>query len=182
MRARSLATAGIIVLIILLILIVAPRIHGLESQISGFWTGNDAFLERAGLASYYLYIGPRESKAPWSRRQGFLVITDREGGTVTSQAIGISYLSLFRRWTSALRGHFSPAAPYNIKATIEYDDEAVMPEKVTLSFLNGTLTVRDSEKIYAFLTRDNETSLAANAMYDEGEGPGEDAEPIVDAY
>jgi hypothetical protein len=173
-RLVSIIIAAIIVVIIIIMLVAIPRARNSEKCLSGFWTGETAFLRRAGLSEMFLYIAPPESGWGRNNRQGYLLMVDNEGETVSNQGIELSYGSAFSRWSSSLKSHFSnaPRETYKIASVdIAYDDEAVMPEKVSIGVntSDGTLALYDKDKIYAFLVRDNEVSTAANEAYGESD-------------
>lgn len=166
--------AAVIVVVIVLIAIASPRVQNYEQFLSGFWSGDPTFLQEAGLSELYLYIAPCERAGGRWCRQGYLVMVDTTGGFVSNQGVEICYSALPGRWGSALKSHFSAGgqAKYKIKnAELVFDDRAVMPEDLSLDLnvTEGTLSLYDDTKLYAFLVKDNETSLAANAMYSRPE-------------
>jgi len=177
--------AAVIVILIILIAILSPRVRDFERFLSGFWTGDPAFLERAGLSEMCLYIAPCERAGGRWCRQGYLVMVDTAGNMVSNQGIEIAYGCLLGRWGSALKSHFSADAQetYRVPCVeVAYDDDEVMPAQMRLGLnvTEGTVALYDDGadgKIYAFLVKDNETSIAANAEYmedrcsKEGGGP-----------
>lgn len=160
------ALAALIVILIILVAVLSPRVRDFEKFLSGVWVGEPAFLKEAGLAELYFYIAPREKTS----RQGYLVMVDSQGEFVSNQGVELDYKCAFKRWMSALKSNFSARseADYRVPcAQVTYDDSAVMPEELSLGLdvSKGTLTLYDSEKIYAFLVKDNETSMSANIQY-----------------
>ncbi len=172
--------AVLIVVVLVLVAVAIPRVRALEQTLSGFWVGEPAFLQEAGLSEMYLYIAPTEgSTLSTPRRQGYLVMSDTQGHLVSNQGIEINYAgrwglwSWLRRGASALGAHFGGSSrPYNFEAALTYDDSAVMPDqmKVGLCAAEGTLALHSNGKLYAFLIRDNETSGSANKNYGAGGG------------
>ena len=178
---RSVLLAVVVVAIVVLFVVVRPRARSLEESLTGFWTGETAFLREAGLSEAFLYIAPPESSgllglSPSVVRQGYLVMSsaaagrgEQTGNLLSNQGIEISYSGIGKRWWSALRAHFG--APYEITGVrLSFDVSDVMPTSLCLSLdqAKGTLTLFDSEKVFAFFVRDNETSLSANAAFQAG--------------
>lgn len=159
------ALAALVLILIILVVVLSPRVREFEKFLSGVWIGESAFLKESGLAELYLYIAPREK----SSRQGYLVMVDSQGEFVSNQGVEIDYACAFKRWMSALKSNFSSSkVDYCVPcAQITYDDSAAMPEEMSLGLdvSKGTLTLYDSEKIYAFLVKDNEVSMSANIQY-----------------
>jgi hypothetical protein len=172
-----LATA--VVVIIILIAVVAPRARDYEKFISGFWSGDPAFLNESGLSQMHLYISPGERSGGKWRRQGYLLMVDSSGGMVSNQGIEIIYDGAVGRWKSVIKSNFSGKAQetYQIPAvTIDYDTQGVLPSeelRMGLNIAEGTLAIYTDEKIYAFFVKDNEASVSANAEYRAGGLSGE---------
>jgi hypothetical protein len=162
--------AAIIVILIVLIAIASPRVRDYERFLSGFWSGDPAFLEESGLSEMYLYISPSERSGGCWRRQGYLVMVDAGGGMVSNQGIEIEYSGAAGRWKSALKSHFSASSEevYRVKrASFSYDDEEVMPTEMHLGLntTQGSISLYTGDKLFAFLYKDSEVSASANAAY-----------------
>lgn len=168
------AILAVLILVVLLVIyyaVLAPAAARCEYGVTGMWVGSTAFLARAGLRDFQLYIGPRENGA----RQSYLLIADDRGGILANQALEIRYGGGVRRWWSGAKTAFAGpssarAGTYRIVgAEFAYDD-APPPELPTvmnlaLSAADGTLTLYDDEKVYAFLYKDTQASSAANEAY-----------------
>lgn len=169
-RWRSVLLAIVVVLLLFVIVAASPRVRDSEAMLTGFWSGEPAFLKTAELSEMYVYISPAESKRGRKTRQGYLVMVNNAGVMVSNQSITLEYSRAWARWASAFRGALTSSPQYKIpRVTISYDDAPVMPEemKLVLNPADGTLAFCDDEKIYAFLVRDNEISLTANSEYDK---------------
>lgn len=173
--AGLIAAAVLLLLLVLIIVAIAgPRCRESELGISGFWVGEPAFLDAAGLGSMYMYVAPADSTGLAGRvRQGYLIMTGADGEFISNQGIEIRYSGGPARWAGGLKSHFSaPAAPYTVaNAAFTYDDSAVMPETMSIAYVapEGTLSLYGPDKIFAFLTKDAETSLSANEAFAAGE-------------
>jgi hypothetical protein len=169
--------AVLILVVLLVIAVLAPAAARCEHAVAGMWVGSTAFLARAGLRDFQLFIGPRENGA----RQSYLLIADDRGGLLANQALEIRYGGGFRRWWSGAKTAFArPSAAKSddsaksgtyrvLGAEFVYDAEPP-PELPTvmslaLSAADGSLTLYDDEKVYAFLYKDTQASSAANEAY-----------------
>lgn len=166
------ALAVVVVIVIVLVAVIPSRVREHEEYLSGFWSGDPAFLKKAGLDDMFVYIAPRERAGifRWSR-QGYLVMTNNRGEMISNQGIEITYSCPVGRMQSALGSHFR-AKNYQIpKATFSCDGEAAIPEVMSISLnpAEGSLSFYDRDKLYAFLIKDNETSIAANEEYTAGQ-------------
>ena len=168
---RALYAAAVVLALIVIIALVgaAAAVRRYERYLAGLWVGDPAFLKKARLRDLQLFIAPREDGC----RQGYLIITDENGEFISNQAIEIRARSGGSRW-SALRSTFrAEKDAYTAQRfEVEYDaveegEEPPMPEtvKMTLSILDGTLTLYDGEKVYAFMEKDLAASAAAIEAY-----------------
>ena len=166
---------AIVVVILVVLLAVLPfRVRDHEKYLTGLWVGDPNFLKQAGLSAMFLYMAPCEQLDGDWKRQGYLVMFDAKGGQVSNQGIEVTYPRPFSRWRSAFMSHFCARVreTYRISdALITYDDAEIMPKKMHLGLnaSEGTLALySDDHKLYAFLVKDNETSLLANTAYRDG--------------
>ncbi len=173
--------AALILVVLLVIAVLAPAAARCEHAVTGMWIGSTAFLARAGLRDFQLYIGPRENGA----RQSYLLIADDRGGLLANQALEIRYGGGLRRWWSGAKTAFAGAraaeggkeqsspqksGTYRVIGAEFAYDSAPPPELPTvmnlaLSAADGSLTLYDDEKVYAFLYKDMQASSAANEAY-----------------
>lgn len=162
----AIVIALVIVMIVILIGVMAMRRY--ENYLSGYWVGDPGFMERAELKDMQLFIAPKEDGS----RQGYLIMTDIHGNFVSNQAIEIKEGSTVQRWWTGLKSSFATKKDiYSAKrVSIEYDDpsDSPMPTemKMSVSILDGTLTLYDGEKVWAFLGKDTLTSAAAIEAYE----------------
>lgn len=166
-RWTGILVAGLVVVLLVLLVALGGRGAECDRAMSGFWAGEPNFLDEAGLSQFYLFLGDPDGR----RRPGYLYIADADAAPVSNQAIELELPRAPSRWLAAARS--GPGRPLRVGTVrIAYDDDtAVMPEKLSMVLdpAVGTMTLYDDEKVYAFLTRDNETSLSANALFREDE-------------
>ena len=170
-RNAVLIGAALVVLTIMIILVVGSvTVRRYENYLGGYWIGDPGFLKKAQLKDMQLFIAPKEGGC----RQGYLLMTDLDGNFISNQALEIRERSAAQRWWTAFTSAFrTERDAYSARCVeIEYDDaaevnEPPMPEtvKMTLSVLDGTLTLYDDSKVWAFLTKDLLASAAAIEAY-----------------
>jgi hypothetical protein len=155
------------VLVLLTIVIVGMSMRSrYDTHLSGYWVGDTAFLEKSKLKDIQLFIAPVEDGA----RSGYLIMTDANGDYISNQAVTITAgASLWSALKNTLKARHDQ---YTVSAEIEYDGtvsaSSPMPTAVrlTLSILDGTLTIYDKDKVWAHLVRDNQATGPALAAYD----------------
>lgn len=164
---RSLIFTAII-MVVIIIIIGSISVSRYEQYLSGLWIGDPTFLNDAHLSDFQLFISPREN----GTRQGYLIITNLNGEFISNQAIEINEQSHISNWMSATCSSFKTNTDvYNVR-TIEInydneDDDPPMPKllKMTISLLNGSLSLYDEQKVYAFMRKDFAASAAAIEVY-----------------
>ena len=153
MDKKTLLGALIVILVIVLCFAFSKTRaqYDYRKVLPGLWKGESEFLASAGLQDYYLYIAPDLQK-------GYLVILDQDDNLSSDQIVELR----IRR--QALR-------PEKLSVQITYSNLMPMPESVTftLDVNQGTLHIAADGEMYAFLIKDNESSLVANAEYAEDE-------------
>ena len=171
-RATVVAMVVVAVLVLTALVIGVVAVRRYEDYLSGYWVGEPSFLEDADLSDMQLFLAPAEG----GRRQGYLIIADLEGALISNQAIEVRERAPVQRWATALRSAFAVSRDaYSARRVeIAYDAAPAMPEqlKMSLSVLDGTLTLYGGDAVYAFLTKDGPTSAAALAEWAAGpDGP-----------
>jgi hypothetical protein len=170
---RTLGAVIVVLALVAIALAAGAAVRRYDRYLAGLWAGDPGFLKKAQLLDLQLFVAPRP--AGRGERQGYLIITDESGEFVSNQAVEIRERL---RWGSALRASLRTEkdacrARY---FEIEYDRDGSdgkpgakppMPERLemTLSVLDGTLTLYDGEKVYAFLQKDLAASAAAVEAY-----------------
>ena len=165
--ALAAAAAAVAVLVVIAV-VGAVSARRYEAFLGGYWVGDPGFLERARLKDMQLFIAPERA----GRRQGYLLMTDLAGGFLANQTVEIRVGSAARRWWSATRSVFRAEHDAYDSDTFELRCEGEgglppMPQsmKMSASIGDGTLTLYDGERVYAFLAKDPSTSAAAAGAY-----------------
>jgi len=143
-------------LVVIIILIYNANdcsVREYEDYMTGIWRGDPGFCAGADLSSMMLYVGGR-SDTSWfgSRiRECYLIMNN----DICNQSITLSY----SRGSSG----FCSVGKYEITAHVKYEDEAVMPETVTMEFdmRSGVLRIHNDTKLYGVLWKDAEMSMMA---------------------
>ena len=164
------ALAAVIVVLVIIIVVAWGRTRDAENVFTGFWTGEPAFLDRAGLREMYLYVAPRERRGLRWGRQGYLVMADADGNLISNQALELTYGAPLRRGLAALKSHFGDGRYEVPTLLVDCEEDEIIPSRLRMGLdaTKGTLALYNNEKLFAFLTRDNETSLATAGASDEG--------------
>jgi hypothetical protein len=125
-----------------------------EEYIRGMWRGDDDFCKESDVSSMLLYLGdPRYSKGRVVR-DGYLIINNE----ICNQRITIEYRMGSTAWGAL--------GKYRIRADVEYEEEAVMPEKdlqFTFDMRTGMLTIHQGEKMYGVFFKDHELTDLSKA-------------------
>jgi len=175
------ALAIVVVMVLIAVVAMGFRASRRYSQyVAGLWVGEPKFLDKAGLQDFQLFLSPEtfpEGKLAGGKRQGYLLVTDTSGAFVVNQAIeweggGAGVLAALKAAASTENDVCTAGG-----ARITYDSPELLtggppvPEtvKMSVSILDGTLTLFDDEKVYAFLQKDLASSAAAISMYRLGE-------------
>lgn len=156
------------VLVVLYVLAIYNQ-SAYEQYLTGFWSAeNDEFCDDSGIESMLLYVG---SPTGWTSatRRCYLIITD----DICNQLVTMSY----RRGWSGIG-----ISKYNIAATLDFQDDdsdksdPVMPPRVSVcvNMLDGTLEIRDNEKVYARLHKQHDITNLTSRMKSSSD------EPVVD--
>ena len=142
MTGRQYIWACLIVVIILIIY----RANANDAATKRFWVADPEFLAEAGLSDMILYIGEDVNGGLAS----YLVIADMDKNLIVNQPVLITYHGLARY---LIRSHHSTSATIIPE---EASPDWPWPEELQLTFdlAAQTLTIRDDEKIYAFMYRD----------------------------
>ena len=142
----------IAVLILLLIALIAIHTIRYDRTLTGYHVGNAQFLKKAGLSQFELYISPSTNRV----RKGYLIVVDEDGDIVANEAITIKNSTFW----PALAQMFGETDRYKLQLEIE---STLLPKQLTvaISIMNGTLTLFNDKKIYAYLERDTDASKVA---------------------
>lgn len=154
-RANLLSLAAGALVVLLAVFIVAY--YRAASDFAGYWTGEASWLAEAGLSGALLHL--RREGGGWlpaGRYAGLLLLVDEAGQPVACEDLSVARDS----FAFELAGHLATRRPCRAGAAVAGCD--LWPERVRLALdtRRGTLTVYDSERVYAHLVRD----ATANAL------------------
>ena len=171
--------AALALLAIVVIAVVAARAGArYDNYLAGLWVGDPAFLERAGLSDFQLFVAPRP--AGGGARRGYLVIADAAGAYLanTPLEIGGGMRTGSALAAAAAASHDSATADLTFTFTFTFaegagaDSESIsgaeaLPPRLTaaVSMADGTLTLHDQKRVHAFLVKDVSGSAVAVATY-----------------
>ena len=161
MLRRTKIAVIIVAIIVILVIVAMPFVRKYDTMLGGMWVGDPEFLKQSKLSDMQLYISPGNTTA----RSGWLIMTDDKGEFICNTPIEFEYrypFILSRVWKSMAGVDEMPA---RISIGVEGGDKAIpFPEKMRMLFsiANGTITLFNKEKMFAFLYKDPLASRAAN--------------------
>lgn len=158
--------ALVIVLVVAAIAAESRARQRYARYISGYWTAHPDFAETAALSEFQLFIAPAGANGA---RQGYLLIVDGAGKTLVNQAIDLR----MRPRVSLAAVQARKIAADEFQGTLSIDYGAAPPPagappdkmRISLSVLNGTLTLFDADRIFACLVKDLATTDSALRAY-----------------
>ena len=145
---------------------------------SGLWVGETQFLAEAKLRDFQLFLAPPDPPARGGARvrQGYLIMVDLDGNFVANGAVSLAEQGRGRRLWASARAALDPLGAYrDARAVLLLDQPAAhelpsappLPSALSLCLgeTDGTLTLSDGAKLYAFLAKDYNASAAAIAAW-----------------
>ena len=146
-----------ITIVVIVVIICTFSLRRYTAFLSGLWVGDPDFLSSAQLQDFQLYIAPE-------CQQGYLIISDSDGEFIANLAFD---LDVAHSTISAISAATRVADIYRTNCSIICDDPIPFPTsiKIAISILNGTLTLYDDTRIYAYLIKDNQASTAADIAW-----------------
>ena len=161
--------------VLALVVIVVITIIAAESRarrryckyLSGYWIAHPDFAETAAVSEFQLFIAPPRGRG--RKRQGYLLIVDSSGKTAVNQAIELVARS--RAQLACAQSQKTTADEFQGRLDIDYggaEPPGALPSqmRMSLSVLNGTLTLFDSDRVYACLVKDFATTDSALRAYE----------------
>lgn len=170
--SMSLVTAAIILLIICVI--ASARANARYNEyISGYWVIHPDFASQAALNEFQLFIGPRaggSTQAGGSERDGYLIIVDSAGTVVANGAVDIDVRFSMGSALGAMLQNRNDECRGRLKLIAASGMDTLPTDlDLSLSILNGTLTLYDAGRVYACLVKDiavSDTALQAYSASD----------------
>ena len=160
----------IVVLTIILMLVARPTLLRYENLLGGMWVGDPGFLKKSGLSDMQLFVSPTGGR----QRQGYLIMTDTNGEFIANQALELECRFGIFRSVKAFRNHFRPGHDTmsgSVRITIDEGENIESPFppdlKMAISLAEGSMTLFNDQKVFAYLYRDPVASHAAEIAYDE---------------
>lgn len=148
------------ILVVLVVIVIAKLAQRYEKYTTGLWVGDSSFLQKADLRDMQLFLGPAEG----GKRQGYLIMAGTDGNLISNQAIEVCGGG---QWSAAKQWLRAENDSCRSRVNITCDEQDLFPTQLNMavSILNGTLTLYDDEKVYAFLVKDASASSAAVESY-----------------
>lgn len=150
--------AVIAVLVVLVAVTMATNASRQSKYLAGYWVGDAGFLEKSQLSDMQMFVGP----ATKNGRQGYLIMKDLAGNFICNRALELQLRPTLRPW----------AASRTVDIDFDHEpgaepDVSPVPATLTLtlSVMDGTLTLADGAEVWAFMYKDLATSAVALAAY-----------------
>jgi hypothetical protein len=161
--------AALLVVLVVVLMIMSPTGRRYGDYVSGMWTGDPTFLQKAGLSDMQMYIGPKGHDT----RQGYLIMADTNGTLISNQAFEIT-AEKSRTRCQNLRNHFRTQDKHTIDVEVQFDSKTtppVMPSEltITVSAADGSMSIYSTGegKLYGFMWKDMAASAAAARAYED---------------
>lgn len=122
-----------------------------HNYLYGMWIGDDDFNENAGVSSMLMFIGDPEAYSSklndFDTKRAVCLVIDGNEDIISKQIINMTY-----RAPKAISGN-----KYKIKVNMEYTENPVMPEEMTMevNIQNGEIKLYDKETLYGVFYKDN---------------------------
>lgn len=147
----------VFIIIVIVFYVVYMSTKRYDKYLEGYWVGDPGFLHDANLRDFQLYVGDVVS----GERVGYLIITDANGEYLSNQAVKITGSR-----TPGFRDAFKIDGEMDFHCSFQSDGELPFEDVcLRLSIMNGTLTIRDDEEVFAFLVKDHSATLTAKQAF-----------------
>lgn len=173
MPIPSTIVGAIVLAIIGIIVFMVLGQYKNEGYISGYWTGTPSFLETSELSEFQLFISPRSSSFT---RDGHILIVSKDANILLNapmkfrdsshpfdviQKIHSGFHTMFKTYNDLYT---------NKNITLDISQANILPNVVNISVstLNGLLSLYNDSKIYAILEKDHSASALAKTTYNSG--------------
>lgn len=159
--------ALVIILVVAAIVAESRARRRYAQYLSGYWTAHPDFAATADLSEFQLFIAPAGARG---KRQGYMLIIDGAGTTVVNQAIDLRMRP--RADLAVVQAKKITSDEFQGTLTIDYGTEAEPASappsrmRMSLSILNGTLTLFDADRVFACLVKDFATTDSALKAYE----------------
>lgn len=158
---RYLGVLIIVLLIIILIISVSAcsRMRIANDYLTGFWVGNNSFLEESELENMYIYISALQNGV----RECYIVIIDDESDIIMNECFQMKYNTTFKMFMNNMIeqykfGKFTMCSDICLK----FDNNSpIKATKLNMNIINSSLILHDGKQIYACLHKDGESSIIA---------------------
>lgn len=163
MQTRYLVAAVCALIVITIYYIVTVNTGNYERYMYGLWTADDDFCDDAGVSSMLLFVGEPRSGWTSTSRSCYLIVAD----DITSQLFDMTYA------TSCAGPSISP---YSVWARCKFTDGDIFqigddPVEFAFDMCAGTLTIRNGERVFARMYKQNDISNVLAVTDDSNELP-----------
>ena len=136
-----------------------------DDFIGGYWIGDQEFLDKSGLNDLNMLIVRKKKKEEPEEYEGYIVMTDSNDNIIISSGFD---LDLENKTTIST---LSLSKVHNFKGHFTFDEklsslDGMSNFDLALSVIDGSLTISNNEKVYAYMVKDNASSRTSKLAYD----------------
>ena len=163
-------TIAIIIALVLVIIFICMSFQNTTAKfyddfISGYWVGDQEFLDKSGLNDLNMLIVRKKNKDEPEEYEGYIVMTDSNDNIIISSGFD---LNLEKKTTIS---NMSVRKVHKFKGHFTFDEKISSLDDMsnfdlTLSVIDGSLTISNDEKVYAYMVKDNAASRTSKLAYD----------------
>jgi hypothetical protein len=157
---KLVSIALVIFFIILAVFIYYRYKARYTNYLSGMWVGETSYLQNAGLRTFNLFI-----KDP---KTGYLIMVTDKGDIIANYPVTIchSYGNVVTPSLAIKDDKCGGSVKFTKDDDKDSEDKFPLEDvtSMSISMLNGTLTLHDKTKMFAFLQKDNSASALALAI------------------
>jgi len=159
--------------------------------LTGMWIGDPEFLKKSNLTDLQFFISPKEKRGRCRIRNCYIIMVDINGKFILNQPIELEEISSShnQRWCAYGANKKIKDDVFNIEFRITNEDIAepnkditepnkdiaepeifnILSKKIilSLSMINGSLIIKNNNKIYGLLEKDLISSAAAISAYEK---------------
>ena len=173
MLGMEIAIALIIILVLIIIYIgltiQANTTKFYEEFISGYWVGDQEFLDKSGLSELNMLIMHKKDQ-DLNKFEGYVVMADDNSNIILSSGFDLH----LEKPAQLGKSDFIVSSITKTKGHFIFDEQVPSIDDlnefdIALSVVDGSLTISSGEKVYAYMAKDNMASRTSKLAYAEEE-------------
>lgn len=160
--AFAVIIALIIVIVFMCMTCQTTTANFYDEFIGGYWVGDPEFLDKSGLNDLNMLIVRKKKQD--DEYEGYIVMTDSNDNIILSSGFDL-HLEKVSRAMYINKSVYKSRGCFTFDEKISsLDDMSVFD--MALSVIDGSLTISNGEKVYAYMVKDNSASRTSKLAYD----------------